>query len=201
MSKDASLSAVAIMGTSGASCLAENATLVLTTSLDSQRYQGSTVYACVAKGLRIVSVSQDYAETQVRKTLGLLRARRQQRIRMAILFELAGDGTGYGIVVREDHVTPGVFWQPSGDASGGLGLHEGQIEELYQGERKQNEHEHHAREEHEGREYATQVAGEGYVTVPQRRHGRERPVDARQPRELPAFDCHQLVKDQAVDHD
>ena len=120
---------------------------------------------------------------------------------MAILIELAGDGTGYRIEMREDHVIPGVFRQPSRDASGGLGLHEGQIEEMYQGERKQNEQEHRACEEHEDRECATQVAVESYVAVPKRRHGRERPVDARQPRELLAFICHQRVKDQAVDHD
>ena len=69
--------------------------------------------------------------------------------------ELAGDGTGYRIEMREDYVIPGVFRQPSRAASGCLGLHEGQIEELSQGERKQNEQEHRACEEHEDRECAT----------------------------------------------
>jgi hypothetical protein len=102
-------------------------------------------------------------------------------------------------VVRQDDVLLGLGGELARRARGLLSLDPGGVEELDNGEREQDEQKDDPGDEHDHGEEAAQIALEGDVTEAERRHDRERPVEARQPAVLPAFPHHDVVEERAVD--
>jgi hypothetical protein len=112
----------------------------------------------------------------------------EHEVRDAVGAKPLHEPDGNGIVLRDDDVTGRVGGYLARRAQPHPRLQPRRIEQADEEKREHDQQKHHARQEHDDAEGPPDVAGERHVAEPESRHHDERPVEARDPRVLLAFD-------------
>jgi hypothetical protein len=148
-------------------------------------------------GVGVVGRADRHAHARVVQLERAVHVRLEHDVRPVVQAEPAEERHGDRVVAREDDVSLLVRRQLARRTQLPRGLHPRRVEELDERERQQDQQEDDAREHHHDRERSPRVVLERDVAEAQRRHHRQRPVEARQPRVLLPLGRHQQMEDHA----
>ena len=159
--------------------------------------QGRPIGAQPPVGFRIVHIAHRHPDARIVQFQSALEILHNDDIVDFVGRQLLNQGHGNRIVVRNDHMAPGLRRQLLRCPFPGLGLDPRGIEELDEGERKQCQQEDHPGQKHHDGKGPPQIRVKRDVPKAERRHHREGPVKAGDPRMVLPLQRHEKMKNHA----